>query len=270
MSECGPCTAYEDRGSVSYVIRDYDPKNEFCQYKVPTIWINKTTKSAWYLVSKEGGNCEWIQIGKELGGFIKQILTQCGTIEPDENGRVEFCAQNGLYVGAEGCGPNWLDLLTKAGLSGGGRVNLGEGLTFSLDFATNEETITGEMETKPISPASLSAKLGEQTEGRFAIGNGKTNALSWGNIVSPRGTIFTFYDAVNKQFNIDVEKKIPTEWREERLEEEAVLADAEDRCIYTNEALQTLTSKGRGVSAHFVIPPEGDKVYRLVSENMQE
>jgi len=37
----------------------------------------------------------------------------------------------------------------------------------------------------------------------------------------------------------------------------------------TNEALQTLTSKDSGVSAHFVIPPEGDKVYRLVPEKMR-
>ena len=37
----------------------------------------------------------------------------------------------------------------------------------------------------------------------------------------------------------------------------------------TNETLQTLTSKDSGVGAHFVIPPEGDKVYRLVPEKMQ-
>lgn len=37
----------------------------------------------------------------------------------------------------------------------------------------------------------------------------------------------------------------------------------------TSEALQTLTSRNSQVSAHYVIPPEGDKVYRLVSEKMR-
>ncbi|HEV3270048.1 MAG TPA: N-acetylmuramoyl-L-alanine amidase [Candidatus Rhabdochlamydia sp.] len=37
----------------------------------------------------------------------------------------------------------------------------------------------------------------------------------------------------------------------------------------TDEALHTLTSKTSQVSAHYLIPPEGDKVYRLVPENMR-
>ncbi|MDR2539024.1 MAG: N-acetylmuramoyl-L-alanine amidase [Chlamydiales bacterium] len=37
----------------------------------------------------------------------------------------------------------------------------------------------------------------------------------------------------------------------------------------TDEALQILTSKTSQVSAHFLIPPEGDPVYRLVPENMR-
>lgn len=279
MSGCGSCFAYEDRGKVAYVLREYDPQKDFCQYKVPTMWINKLTKTGWYLVSKENGVCEWIQLPKDMGPFIKQIITQCGTIDPDENGVIEFCAKDGLYVGADDCEPRWLDLFTKNGLSGGGRVNLGESLTFSLDLATNEETIIGELETKPVSPASLSAKLGEQTLGRFAMGNGKANVLDWGNIVSPKGTISTFYNSATKDFDIDVKTPAPTDWKEEELAEAATMEDAKDHTIYLGNAVSritiTLTSKNdyvehaqfymvslsRGWVIQFLYPNENGQIY---------
>lgn len=52
-------------------------------------------------------------------------------------------------------------------------------------LASSDETIKGEVTNKIVSPKTLGDKLGDQTKGKYCIGNGKNQPLDWVDAPTP-------------------------------------------------------------------------------------
>lgn len=131
---CSKCCGFKPFfGKVDYVIRDYDPKEDFNDYIVPTWWINRKRKVAWFLVSKEGGKSLWVPL--LFGAFINKILTRCGEILP-ENGQIEFKEGEGIVFACDGSKLTFslaIPILAEYGGTGFTEYKLGDLLVGNLD-----------------------------------------------------------------------------------------------------------------------------------------
>lgn len=131
---CSKCCGFKPFfGKVDYAIRDYDPKEDFTNYMVPTWWINRKRKVAWFLVSKEGGKSFWIPF--QFGAFIQKILTDCGEILP-ENGQIQFKQGKGIVFSCDGSKLTFdleIPILAEYGGTGFTEYKLGDLLVGNLD-----------------------------------------------------------------------------------------------------------------------------------------
>lgn len=135
MGCCG-CSCINKLDHVEKVINDYDPNETFIDYKLLTVWLNRKTKQAYILVSKENGIATWIPVNLDINA-IEKVLLDCGEIQPNEKGEVRVKGQCGVYTAAEGCENFYFDLFTADPLTGGKRVYLGDevNLGFRADIA---------------------------------------------------------------------------------------------------------------------------------------
>lgn len=131
---CSKCCGFKPFfGKVDYVIRDYDPTENFNDYIVPTWWINRKRKVAWFLVSKEGGKAVWVPL--QFGTFIQKILTDCGEILP-ENGQIEFKQGLGIVFKCDGSKLTFnldIPIIAKYGGTGYTEYKIGDLLVGNLD-----------------------------------------------------------------------------------------------------------------------------------------
>lgn len=100
----------------------------------------------------------------------------------------------------------------------------------AAQIASSEETIAGTVENKIVTPKTLSDKLGEQTQGYFAIGNRKEQAIVWAPISST--TLNYSYDPVNNKINLNVKDPVKNEWSTVRMTEGDFEEYAVDKTIY--------------------------------------
>lgn len=129
---CCKCSCTKVLEHVDQVIHDYDPQENFLNYKVATLWINRKTKKAWVLVSKEGGIAVWHPIPLEQSA-IDKIILDCGEVTPNENGEIIHKGACGARTVPEGCTDFCITLETGWGLKGGGTVCAGEKTKVELD-----------------------------------------------------------------------------------------------------------------------------------------
>lgn len=93
-------------------------------------------------------------------------------------------------------------------------------------LATQEETISGEENTKIVTPKTLSDKLGDQTQTHFGIGNGKNQPISWAPISST--TLDYSYDPVNKRIILNVKDPKRSDWVNSEYDASAYFARPKD------------------------------------------
>lgn len=129
---CCKCSCTKKLKHVDQVIHDYDPQKNFLNYDVTTVWINRKTKRAWLLVSKEGGIAVWQPIPLEESA-INKIILDCGEVTPNENGEIIHEATCGARTVAKDCIDLCINVETDWGLTGGGNVCVGEKIKLGID-----------------------------------------------------------------------------------------------------------------------------------------
>lgn len=97
-------------------------------------------------------------------------------------------------------------------------------------LSTSQETIIGVETSKIVTPKTLSDKLGAQTQGYFAIGNRKEQAIAWATISS--NTLSYFYDPVNNKIDLEVKDPKKSDWDTVRMTEGDYEEYAVDKTIY--------------------------------------
>lgn len=121
---------------IDLVIKCYDPQPDFTDFTIPTWWFNRCNGKLFLLKEIDNnGKAVWIDItsgGSTIEG-IQEIITQCGLIHPDDEGKIKVKGTCGIRLAAEGCEDLCVNVLTGFGLKGGGQVCVGETITIELD-----------------------------------------------------------------------------------------------------------------------------------------
>lgn len=121
---------------IDLVIKCYDPQPDFRDFTIPTWWFNRCNGKLFLLKEiDDNGKAVWIDItsgGSTIEG-IEEIITECGLIQPDSEGKVKVKGTCGIRAAAEGCEDLCVNVLTGFGLKGGGQVCVGETITIELD-----------------------------------------------------------------------------------------------------------------------------------------
>jgi hypothetical protein len=120
-----------------------------------------------YRLNAITGELDLVASVSSLGGII-QIDTDSGNITPTA-GVVSLLGNMTQGVSTSGAGSTATITVADSTTSQKGVVNL----------ATDAETITGTEASKSVTPESLKAKLGSQTQYGSPYGNGDTNAIEW-------------------------------------------------------------------------------------------
>lgn len=128
---CCKCSCTKKLKHVDQVIHDYDPQENFLNYDVTTVWINRKTKRAWLLVSKEGGIAIWQPIPLEQSA-IDKIILDCGEVTPNEKGEIIHRGQCGARTVDDDCKDFCITVNTSWGIEGGKTVCAGESIDLKL------------------------------------------------------------------------------------------------------------------------------------------
>lgn len=137
----GCCRCIKRLEHVEKVIETYDPNENFVNYDLLTVWVNKKTKKAFILVSKENGIATWVPINADIT-TIDKIILNCGEVEANENNEIEHKGECGARTVTDDCTDLCITINTDWGLKGGGNVCAGESLTLGIDLANTTLVIS--------------------------------------------------------------------------------------------------------------------------------
>lgn len=137
----GCCRCIKRLEHVEKVIETYDPNETFLSYDLLTVWVNKKTKKAFILVSKENGIATWVPINADIT-TIDKIILNCGEVEANENNEIEHKGECGARTVTDDCTDLCITIETDWGLKGGGTVCAGESLKLSIDLANTNLVIS--------------------------------------------------------------------------------------------------------------------------------
>lgn len=135
------CRCIKRLEHVEKVIEEYDPNETFVNYKLLTLWVNKKTKKAYVLVSKENGIATWVPINADIT-TIDKIILNCGEVEANENNEIIHTGECGARTVTDDCTDLCITIETEWGLKGGGIVCAGEKLTLGIDLANTNLVIS--------------------------------------------------------------------------------------------------------------------------------
>lgn len=135
------CRCIKRLEHVEKVIETYDPNENFVNYDLLTVWVNKKTKKAFILVSKENGIATWVPINADIT-TIDKIILNCGEVEANENNEIIHTGECGARTVTDNCKDLCITINTEWGLKGGGNVCAGEKLTLSIDLANTTLVIS--------------------------------------------------------------------------------------------------------------------------------
>lgn len=144
----GCCRCIKRLEHVEKVIETYDPNENFVNYDLLTVWVNKKTKKAFILVSKENGIATWVPINADIT-TIDKIILNCGEVEANENNEIEHVGECGARTVTDGCKDLCITINTDWGLKGGGNVCAGESLTVGIDLANTNLVISNAKDVQP-------------------------------------------------------------------------------------------------------------------------
>lgn len=107
------------------------------------------------------------------GGSVVETITgnSGGAVGPDAAFNIDFVGNNTSGINIVGVPAS--NLLTVVGIAS---TTTQQG---TVSLATNAETIAGVVSTKAVTPSSLAAKLGTQTNHGLPIGSGSSSAFTW-------------------------------------------------------------------------------------------
>lgn len=143
-----------------------NPTASDTQYVMGTLWLNKTSHTAW-MFSGSGG---WIELGSSGTGDIISLTGDSGGAITPVSGNINILGDS-------------TDGVSVVGTAGTLTINIAAASTTqrgTLETATTAEAIAGSSSIVAVAPDGLQAKIGTQTAHGVALGNtGATSALSW-------------------------------------------------------------------------------------------
>ena len=170
----GPQEAYGAQGKPiaqvfpGPVIATRDPTTTDINYILGRQWINKSTPSMWFLGSKAAGVATWIAAGSGAAGGIVTITGTSGGAESPLAGNFNILGDA-------------TDGVTVVGTANTETINIAAATTTqrgTLETSTDAESIAGASTAVAVTPASLAAKLGTQTNHGVLVGAGTAAAVT--------------------------------------------------------------------------------------------
>lgn len=191
---CCNCNCINKLEHVEKVIAEYDPTEKFINYKLLTIWLNRKNKTAWILVSKEGGIAVWEPL--PLGQIaIEKILLDCGSATPNEKGEIIHRGQCGARTVAEDCTDLCITINTKKGIKGGGTVCAGESLDIEMDPDSSDfvtSTSKDVSDNDAVVFDGTNGKTIKKADGLLVVSTSNSEKNSGIEIVAPEGKSFPY------------------------------------------------------------------------------
>lgn len=145
--------------------------NDYKNFELGDIWINKTTSKVFIFTKKALNVATWTLLGAGTSSDLDSLTGDSGgTITPDTAYNINLLgtAVQGISTSGSGNTITWTiadATTTQKGVS---------------ELATDAEAIAGSLTTNVVlNPSSLKAKLGTQTVHGVALGGGNTAALSY-------------------------------------------------------------------------------------------
>lgn len=138
------------------------------RYKIGTIWYDQVASTVWKLTQAHGGSATWTALGTgAVGGIV--TLSGDGVIPvPPVGGDLAILGTAAQGVtSTEGAGSITLSVLDATTVQKG-----------VAETSTDAETIAGASATVAVTPASLAAKLGVQTDHGLLVGSGAAAAVT--------------------------------------------------------------------------------------------
>ena len=209
-----PMTGHLDFRGCNYVVRDRDPRSTDTKtFAVPTIWVNSSTRRAYLLTDKTGGEAYWIEIGGAGVDFFESVLSiaTCTNAPPTENLGDRYIISNTAGVvnpawdgasknsAVEFDGVVWIEEIPNTGtfvyVEDVGLAYIFDGTNWQTltvvigdmtetvkgvgELATDAETIAGTLtDYHVVNPSALKAKLGTQTNHGILVGAGTSTAIT--------------------------------------------------------------------------------------------
>lgn len=141
-------------------------------YPIGTIWIDTLGQESYELVGKPSNVANWVHIGGTPGQIESLTGNDAVAVMPDPATQNVFVVGNNVQ-GINITGNALTYTMTVAGIDA---TNAQKGV---VELATDAEAIAGALNTVVITPASLAAKLGAQTQFGVAVGNTTAGAVAW-------------------------------------------------------------------------------------------
>lgn len=199
--------AYEGQVSVPAIVRTFPPQSTFNKFPVPCFWIDSLAANAYIQVAKPLGVADWVLLGGSPGALNTITLPDFTVITPVAS-NINFLEGSGMTITGSGNNITFdssaavaqeyqtdsgnavpaLDILRIIGTSAQGSSTSGSGNTVTITnadwttaqkgvgvLADNAQAIAGSGTIQAVTPASLAAKLGTQTNHSLMVAKG-TNA----------------------------------------------------------------------------------------------
>lgn len=215
----GPLT-YEGQVAIPSINRTFPPQSTFNKFPVPCFWIDTLAKNAYIQVAKPLGVADWVLLGGSPGS-LNTITTPDSVVVVPVAANITFINGSGMNITGSGSTITFnssgtvsqmfttdsgsavplLDVIKILGTSTQGSSTSGSGNTVTItnaDWTTsqkgvgvlsdNAQSIAGTGTTQAVTPASLAAKLGTQTNHSLMVAKG-TNAAFASLGVATNGAI---------------------------------------------------------------------------------
>jgi hypothetical protein len=192
---------------IDLVVKCYDPLSDFNEFKVPTWWFNRCNGKLFILKGIVDGKAIWQEISEMGESGIQEILTQCGSVTPNENGEIIHTGECGARIVAADCTDLCITVNTEWGLTGGKTVCAGESITLGID---NENTNLVTSSSSDVQDGDsvvfdgTSGKKIKKADGLLVVSTNNSEKNSGIEIVSTDGTGFPYINLKhgNQNWNI--------------------------------------------------------------------
>lgn len=185
------CRCIKRLEHVEKVIGTYDPNETFLSYDLLTVWVNKKTKKAFILVSKENGIATWVPINADIT-TIDKIILNCGEVEANENNEIVHTGQCGARTVTDDCTDLCITIETEWGLKGGGIVCAGEKLTLGIDLTNTNLVISSVKDVQDGDLVAFDGTSGKviKKADNLRLGDAEN---SWNGKINPTTKALEFY-----------------------------------------------------------------------------
>lgn len=215
----GPLT-YEGQVAIPSINRTFPPQSTFNKFPVPCFWIDTLAKNAYIQVAKPLGVADWVLLGGSPGA-LNTITTPDAVVVVPVAANITFINGSGMNITGSGSTITFnssgtvsqmfttdsgdavpiLDVIKILGTSVQGVSTSGSTNIVTITnadwttaqkgvgvLADNAQAIAGSGTTQAVTPASLAAKLGTQTNHSLMVAKG-TNAAFASLGVATNGAI---------------------------------------------------------------------------------